>query len=312
MKSRGLTPTLTLARDIVMMMRRLPRFKGKGRVEHFLEERLLRTPSVPVICNTLHGTLMEVDPTDPAVQEQIWRRGEYEPATTRLLKRILRPVDVFADVGSHIGYYACICAKILSNSGSVLAFEPYEPSFGRLCVNIRLNAASNVLPMMLALSDEAAGEVFLAPNPSMPEGGTGTTRVLSDSPKLDNSVRSCSTGTLDGLIAEGKIEEPTVIKIDVEGFELRVLWGASRLLRDRPPILVLEADDSLARRSGHTLAELAKFITTVNRYQLFVHSSGKSSQDPTLRRVQPWDVPQPDNLVCMVPDLHGDRNWLLQ
>src|SRR5215831_4806609 len=63
--------------------------------------------------------------------------GMYEPGTTKVVGRLLRPGMVVIDVGAHIGYYTKLFAKSVGKQGRVYAFEPNPETFAVLEYNTK-------------------------------------------------------------------------------------------------------------------------------------------------------------------------------
>jgi FkbM family methyltransferase len=79
------------------------------------------------------------------------------------------------------------------------------------------------------------------------------------------SVESGATETvalrrLDDIVAEAPPERIDVIKMDVEGAELRVLHGAVATIQKYRPIILFEVSESSLRNQGATGAELVEFV----------------------------------------------------
>jgi len=135
---------------------------------------------------------------------------------------------VVVDVGANIGVYTTFFCKLLGSSGRVHAFEPAETNFVHLEETVR--RATNVSLNRAAVGDRS-----------------GTTMLyLSNEMNVDHrsfDSRDGRTGTKVPLVALDDYfpagSRIDVIKIDVQGYELRVLKGAERVLRDNPHIIVL-------------------------------------------------------------------------
>src|SRR5688572_15633928 len=95
----------------------------------------------------------------------VYVTGSYEPATSALIRRVLRAGDVMVDVGANIGYFSMLAAKCVTPSGHVLAFEPVESVRNELRTNLRINGITTV-----DVRDEALGarneslQLFLGPD----------------------------------------------------------------------------------------------------------------------------------------------------
>ena len=135
---------------------------------------------------------------------------------------MLLPGDLFCDVGANIGAYT-ILASAVSGARSI-AFEPVSSTYDWLAQNIRLNGLGE---KVVARHAAVGAEI-------------GTARITSNLDTVNhvlpnNSISDATASeqvevtTLDAIFSE---EAPTLIKIDVEGFEMAVLNGGARTLAD--------------------------------------------------------------------------------
>jgi FkbM family methyltransferase len=157
------------------------------------------------------------------ISKSIYFRGYYEKKLTKLVADIGRNGGVMVDVGANIGYFGISFASY--NAGNkVYAFEPSERNFQLLSDNIKANNLLNqVMPFKLALSN-SSGELFFDPGP---EHQTGWGH-LSDTPTL----QKVQVTTLNEFFKD-KTDHIDLLKIDVEGADLKVILGASDLFRQR-------------------------------------------------------------------------------
>lgn len=132
----------------------------------------------------------------------------------------LGPGDVFYDAGAHVGFYSSFAAL---SGATVVSFEPYPPNVGRLESNLALNGVDATV-RRIALSDERGEIAFDQPDDATPGWSRSAIAVGDDG---DVTVEA-DTG--DRLVASGEIPPPTVVKIDVEGAEGRVIEGMRETL----------------------------------------------------------------------------------
>jgi FkbM family methyltransferase len=147
-----------------------------------------------------------------------FQRG-YEANYDASLSKCISLGDTVWDIGANIGMYTVRFANLVGASGLVVAFEPSKVNFLRLtrsCESLR-----NV-----ELQPFGLGEV------------NGNVRFQQGADDLGATSRICEDREVgeivevrvgDDLIAEG-LSAPSVIKMDVEGFEGEVLKGLSRRL----------------------------------------------------------------------------------
>jgi FkbM family methyltransferase len=150
--------------------------------------------------------------------------GTYEPAKVAALQRLLEPGMTFVDAGSNKGDFALIAARVMNDSGRVLAFEPSPENCRWIHKSIELNGYRCIELHELALSDADGRERL----------------YLGDRSGWHSLVeREAAEGAADSIEVEARTLDsalsgaaPDVLKVDVEGAELRVLAGAKRTLTD--------------------------------------------------------------------------------
>jgi len=155
---------------------------------------------------------------DDMIPRTIFYFGFWEPNNSALISSILKPGDVFVDVGANIGYYSLLAAERVGPSGSVLAIEPSPATFEQLSANASANGTSNIRLLNVAASD-VRGELLLY-------GGTkwnrGATSTIVHGPEQTPEAR-VPAAPLDELMLPYEMERAALIKIDIEGGELQVL-----------------------------------------------------------------------------------------
>lgn len=151
-----------------------------------------------------------------------WR----EQAIANLLRRSLEPGDVFIDAGANIGIYTILAARLVGSEGHVLSVEMMPDTADRLESHIRMNELKNIAVVRRALSD-TPGQVVRA---TVQEGKYGQATIANASSRygLGREVE-VETTTLDALTSG--VNQVRLMKIDVEGAELKALHGASQLLQ---------------------------------------------------------------------------------
>lgn len=140
--------------------------------------------------------------------------------------------DLLLDVGANVGMYTILAAA--TRGCRVVAFEPESQNYALLCKNIYFNELSDkVTAFCVALSDET-GFDRLNLSYFMPGGSCHTFKEEVNF-KLESFTPSfrqgCFATTLDALIADGVMEVPNHIKIDVDGIEHKVIEGMKQTLK---------------------------------------------------------------------------------
>jgi FkbM family methyltransferase len=149
----------------------------------------------------------------------------YEPKVNAFLRAAVRDGDTVWDVGANVGQFTQLFSEWVGPQGHVVAFEPVPSCFATLCD--RTKECRNVKALNVGLSDtEARLPMHLSEDP---EGTTGTfLETRSDTPR----VVELTVHAGDALRQAEGLPVPSLLKIDVEGFEPEVLRGLDATLRE--------------------------------------------------------------------------------
>lgn len=168
----------------------------------------------------------------------------------------LKEDDTIIDVGANIGLISMRAALIAKN-GTVYSFEPYGKTFDRLEYHKQLNGLENIYPCNMGLGrkeEEVAFNTNFVGNPGM-------YRINKNFDTKSNRIK---IGTLDRFVAENNLQRIDAIKIDVEGYEMEVLLGATKTLSDFKPMLFVELDDNNLIEQGVSARELIEHLENFN------------------------------------------------
>lgn len=176
-----------------------------------------------------HGRFMYF-PHDFYIGGALERYGEYIESETQRILRMINPGDVVVEVGANIGAHTIPIAKKVTDRGRVFAFEPQRIIFHMLCGNLAMNGIWNTFVDRIAISDEASVLHVPPINYAMP-GNFGAAEMCSEGEPV-HSMRIDDMG----------FKRLDLLKIDVEGMELRVLKGAIDTLEALRPVLFFEND----------------------------------------------------------------------
>jgi FkbM family methyltransferase len=153
--------------------------------------------------------------------------GSYELHKQQRFAAELKEGQVVYDIGANVGFYSLLAAKCVGSTGRVFAFEPLPENLSYLRRHVALNGLANATVCPVAVSD-VAGVLHFTPGKNR---STGHLDVAGDL-----EVKALS---LDDFVIVEKNPHPQIIKIDVEGAEVRVLRGAQRVLETHRPLIFL-------------------------------------------------------------------------
>jgi FkbM family methyltransferase len=166
-----------------------------------------------------------------------------------LLKAHVGPGTLVVDVGANLGFFTRHFAAWTGGAGRVLAIEPEAHNFARLSSMIRAQHLDDVVEPIHAAAAERDGQVTLRIDPYHPAG-----HYLAAEGVPTRAV------TIDALVRSGQGRRVSLIKIDVQGAELRVLQGARWTLDTFRPALLVELDDSALRVQGGSVAAVVDLL----------------------------------------------------
>jgi FkbM family methyltransferase len=191
--------------------------------------------------------------------------------------------DIFYDVGSNIGTYSFILGEKFEK---IIAFEPHPKNAERYRENIKINNANADL-YEVALSDDE-GSIDLL----MREADVGSThnRISTDSTSdRDNNEKMQSTAsvdmtTLDKIISDKKLENPDIIKIDIQGAEYDALRGMKETLRSSEVRLIyIESHPKYLPKFDATVNEI---VDLLEEYGFSAHKLNDDVDDVYIKAVR--------------------------
>ena len=233
----GITPL-----DTVVAFASRRRLRGAARLRRILrghhEVTLTRV-------RTVDGLLFDLD-VENVMDYAVLDHGYYEREVIDAIIGSLTPNGVLWDVGSNIGLHA-ITAKHLRSDTTVVAFEPAPHTAARLIANASLNGVDvQVVTAALADTDGVARLSIVTRG----NNGLSSLRPWPDV-HYDGAIL-CPCVRAEALVADRALPTPTVVKLDVEGFEAEVLRGFGSLLSgDALRSVVFEAPGNAATEPQH-------------------------------------------------------------
>lgn len=166
--------------------------------------------------------------THKIAQLQISEEADLTP-----LKRFVQDGSVVFDIGANTGAYTRFLTDWVGRNGAVHAFEPVPETFAVLSAVSANLGWSNVILQHFAVSNQSGSVTFALPKDTL--GGMYTARI--GQANLDEQNITVPTVSLDDYCRINNVQ-PSFIKIDVEGHELSVLYGAVELLKKQPYLLI--------------------------------------------------------------------------
>lgn len=211
------------------------------------------------ISNDILGFKYKYFINDFVASSSVAENKEWEPHIRRFTQiyNSLYNIKNIIDIGANFGYHTLLFSRECSEN--VYAFEPQIQNFELLKDNVQLNEVKNVILHNYACGDqncEINMPVFNSNNP-INMGDITPNINITDRYSISKSV------ILDDNNLSQKID---LIKLDVQGWEKKVLTGATNLLKTHKPILIVEFEDHQLKKTNTTGKELFDFIREQDYY----------------------------------------------
>lgn len=152
--------------------------------------------------------------------------GCYDEGTASAIRSLLKPGDTFFDLGANEGYFSLLASEIVGRQGKVYSVEPQARLWPVIIRNFLLNERTNYTLIPYAIG-ESKGFLDLLLFPSLNHGASSAVRSLRRS---FNKVQKAGVMRLDQVLEEFGIEKISVLKVDIEGFELNALRSLGKKL----------------------------------------------------------------------------------
>lgn len=207
----------------------------------------------------------------------------YEPIQPFILHEAAERIaaaTVF-DVGANIGFYSVLLGTLPSVK-QVHSFEPTEEAFHELAGNVKLNQ----LEEKCHLHNVALSEIQGRAQMNLVGECSGANALAVTTIHQDKTVLSQASvvlSTLDDIVANITLNEPIVIKVDVEGHELAVLKGSAKLLESSNGVIQIEIYQNNDKNE-----KIVEFLESKGLY-MFFHAG-------------------PDHYFTNMPELRVEKN----
>jgi FkbM family methyltransferase len=198
----------------------------------------------------------------------LFYKTHFEAGTIGLLRNYVKPETSVIDVGANIGFFTLQFAKWITGKAKVIAVEPETLNYARLQRTLARSNLTTVVETVNAAVADTSGEALLELNPLHPGDH-----------KLGPQGVPVAVTTIDSLLEARGWPEISLIKIDVQGAEQRVLTGATKTLTRFQPALFVEVDDQALKKQGSNANALLKFCVD---YGYLIHKLNKNTISPAL------------------------------
>lgn len=273
-------------------------FRGRWRLMRTLEKHIDLARELKAAGRSVGGGFsFYIDPNDYNGLHYLLRGVSSRDPISSFLCSYLRTGDNVLDIGANVGYYTALASKLVGKAGRVLSFEASPTIAERLRGSLR-TPHDNVCIHDFAVSDEEGIVTFYTET----NGHTGRSSLLPHlkDEAIAHLVRSVA---LDTMLAT--IPPTALVKMDIEGAEMRALRGMRELLKRDYPAVVLEITNEWLRSDGSSAAELLAWVSDLGYHPYSLERRGETHRLASFElRV---DLHQQDVVLLHASDLRASH-----
>ncbi len=204
---------------LIALGRRLPPTKVGRRTASFIRSAMRRLRRDPLDLEVI-GQKMRLHAGNNACEKRLIVTPQFfDPTELNFLKSRLHASFTFLDIGSNVGAYSVFVAKNAGPDARVIAVDPNAIVLDRLAFNAAANGLTNVRAVQAAIADVDGDMEFALEETNM----GGSSLQLDREARGGKTIIKVPVRTLAGLVSEAGFDHVDAIKIDVEGFEDKVL-----------------------------------------------------------------------------------------
>ena len=234
---------------------------------------------------TRDGVVYQLD-LSQMIDNIIYYNGCFEPEMVEAFSKLIKPGMTVLDIGANVGAHTFRLAKLVGKEGRVIAFEPTEWAFSKIKDNAELNSdLENVELENLALSDQDADNESYAFRSQWDEYD-----------ETDKEKGEINFLTLDTYCRERQIIDVDFIKLDVDGYETKILRGSKHVLKSCRPILIVEMSVYWQETVGDSIDDLISILDEIG-YRYFDVNGFVAVEDP-VATAKALEGDEAINVVC--------------
>lgn len=206
-------------------------------------------------CKTKNGDFWVSD-LDTSQSIELYYFKVWEQHLLDVIDKHVVEGSVAIDAGANFGSISVPISKKLGDAGKLYSFEMSKVMADRLKRNLQQNKCSNVEVINAALS-ETVGESVYFNEPEFSEKiNFGDIRI-----NKENNGSQVETVTIDSLDITDTV---SFIKVDCQGYDLKVMKGARNTIQKHKPVVVFEWEVDMSAIFGDTIEDVFDFFSTLD------------------------------------------------
>lgn len=226
-------------------------------------------PYSEIKIKTSYKKRLTISALDSGMVTPFFSRGNYERREIDLLKQLIKPGMITADVGAHVGYYSLFLSGLVGNQGKVYSFEPDSYNYSLLQKNVKRNKAQNIVTVKMAVCNTVNSKPFY-----INDNNFGDHKLLRFADhSLTRAQSSVQTTSLDSYFNKHG-NRLDFVKIDVQGSEPLVLKGMKNIFgANKNFVMLMEFEPRFLLENRF---DPKKFFQQLSKYNFNITAIGQS------------------------------------
>ena len=228
-----------------------------------------------------------------------------EAFTTRMVLSQADKLDTFISLGANRGWYPLVVG-VKSTKTRIVAFECNSSIFAELNQNIsENNNQAELYPFAVGDAVKTA-DLYM---PKISNEGMSTLFPIQSEYRDASIIERVNVTTLDHMLSDSfSIMGRTLILMDIEGSEMMALKGATQLLKNCSPVLILEINPEMLISSGSSTIELLEYLQDFDYEAFWIDERGKLVQVGSDLRLPHLSI-LPPHAGANYLFVKSDSNW---
>ena len=232
-----------------------------------------------VVTKKIDGINFELDLRE-IIDYEMYFKGSREPNTSNALRKLCKQGNIVFDIGANVGSHTLPVASYVGEEGKVYAFEPVPWAMNRLKRNLELNSFNNLVLEGIALSDtnEKVEMKFRASFKIGSNSGVGKDGKIDESWWSECEKVNVRLVTMDSYVSNHQISRLDLIKLDVDGFEGKVIRGGLETIKRFKPKIIMEVAPAWTEMRGDNIKDILRGMENMG-YIFYMESDFRPIQD---------------------------------
>jgi FkbM family methyltransferase len=237
-------------------------FPGKERIASLLIKKDNLANSIPFegISWLKNENIALYISTGSYIEWKILAEGTYEAATGSIIGLSLKPGDIALDIGANIGVHTLRMARAVGATGKVISCEPLPHLIKKLQSNIKLNRLEDIITTVNKAVSDFNGLGQMQGSAQSFNQGTGRMEVTGN--------ENVEVNTGDHILDTLNVNSLALVKIDIEGHEMKAIRGLKHSIEKYKPRVLIEYDRDYWKKCDSSWEEFYNYFTKLE-YNLY-------------------------------------------